>query len=51
MADEKLILTPFKKALDSLQNALAQPKTEFTRDAEKLLHELEKTHGDTTHER
>jgi len=33
MANEKIILTPFKKAITSLQKALAQPKNEFTRDA------------------
>jgi nucleotidyltransferase substrate binding protein (TIGR01987 family) len=33
MTKEKLIITPFKKAVMALQNALAQPKNEFTRDA------------------
>ena len=33
MPDEKLILTPFKKALQSLKKAIEQPKNEFTRDA------------------
>jgi nucleotidyltransferase substrate binding protein (TIGR01987 family) len=33
MSTEKLILTPLEKALASLQQALAQPKNEFTRDA------------------
>src|SRR5579872_546911 len=33
MVTQQIILTPFKKALASLDNALAQPKNEFTRDA------------------
>jgi len=31
--NQPLILTPFRKALQSLKHALAQPKNEFTRDA------------------
>ena len=30
---DQLIFTPTKKALDSLERAIAQPKNEFTRDA------------------
>lgn len=33
MPDQKLILTPFEKAVASLEEALAQPKTDYLRDA------------------
>lgn len=33
MPDQKIILTPFEKAVASLEEALAQPKTDYLRDA------------------
>ena len=58
LSKDTLMLAPLKKALESLKNALAQPKTEFTRDAaiiqlfapdaENLLHELEKKNVSST---
>lgn len=33
MSKDTLMLTPLKKALESLKKAVIQPKTEFTRDA------------------
>jgi len=33
MSENRLILTPYKKALHSLSKGLKQPKDEFTRDA------------------
>lgn len=33
MENNKIMLKPFRKAVESLRKALAQPKNEFTRDA------------------